>query len=275
MAKKKVKAKSKKPTSKELVPSNTGAFAVSDNVKFDQSLPGASANIDNADIDMSKILLMADMSELVKKQKIATPGEFRDKTTGELIGDEAGFDCFVIGSVKLWQIFGPEKDKKGQLVYNETIDFIGNEDLEYSQRDDRDNEVLHRDVVLRFFVILLDELANGMAFPLAIDFKRTSRQAGKDLSKYFFKMRQKGIPSYGMVFHVSSEEQTSSDGFEYWVKKVNLGRAITQKELTDVQEFSRGVVKAQAENRLNVNDDDEKSETIEVKGKTVSSKSKF
>ena len=268
-AKKKTINKKKAPKTKALT--TVGTFAVSNDVKFDPSILGASEKIDQDDIQIPKILLMADMSDLVKKQKIATPGEFRDKSTGELISDEAGFDCFVISKTKLWQIFGPEKNKKGDLLYTETLPFEGNEDLAFDDKDDRDNVIVHRDKVLRFYVILLTELAEGMAFPYAIDFKRTSRQAGMDLSRFFFKMRQKGIPSYGMVFKIFAQEDTSPDGFEYHKKMVSMGRGITKDELLDVQTFAKTVTEAQVAQRITVDDDGETSNLKEVKGKVTKS----
>jgi len=162
------------------------------------------------------------------------------------------------------------RKKKKKLEYKETIPFEGNEDLSF---DDEDTGI-HRDKVLRFYVVLLKELKEGMVFPYTVDFKRTSRQGGMDLSRYFFKMRQKGIPSYGKVFNIGSKQTTNNEGFEYFVKTVSLGRSITKEELKEVQDWAKTVKVAQAQQRIVVDDSDEKGET-EVKGKTVNKKSKF
>jgi len=129
---------------------------------------------------------------------------------------------------KVWRCF---EVKKGKKEYTETIDYIGNEGLAIDE--EIGGVTIHRDKVLGFYVLLVDEIKQGMAFPYIVDFTRSSARSGKQLQTYFAKLRSVGLPSFAKVFTLSSKFITGEH--DYFVKEVSAGRNIETSEAQAVK----------------------------------------
>ncbi len=184
---------------------------------------GAGDNVDNEDIIVPKIQLCQQLSEAVK-EKLADAGEFINSVEKSVLAPNGGgLDMIVMSNYKVWRCF---KVKKGKKEYVETIDYVGNEDLAIDQ--EVGGVSIHRDKVLGFYVLLVDEIKSGMAFPYIVDFTRSSARSGKQLQTYFAKLRSVGLPSFAKVFTLSSK--FISGEHDYFVKEISAGRNITTEE---------------------------------------------
>ena len=194
---------------------------------------GAGDNVDNDDIIVPKIQLTQQLSEAVK-EKLADAGQFINSVEKTVLGEP--LDMIVMQNYKVWRCF---EIKKGKKEYIETIDYVGNENLAIDEVVD--GQEIHRDKVLGFYVLLVDEIKTGMAFPYIVDFTRSSARAGKQLQTYFAKMRSVGIPSFGKVFSLTSKY--IQDEHDYYVKEVSAGRNIEKDELEAVKLWLDNIAK--------------------------------
>lgn len=229
--------KVKNETEKALAVSNP--FAVSSELakEFASMGMGAGDNVDNDDIIVPKIQLTQQLSQAVK-DKLAEAGQFINSVEKNVLAEEGqGLDIIVMQSYKVWRVFQIGKGNKKE--YLETIDYAGNEHLAIDETVD--GTTIHRDKVLGFYVLLVDEIKEGMAFPYIIDFARSSARAGKQLQTYFAKMRSVGIPSFGKVFTLSSK--FIQDEHDYYVKEISAGRNIETEELASVKLWLDNIAK--------------------------------
>jgi hypothetical protein len=190
---------------------------------------GAGENIDTNDILIPKLQLTQALSKAVANPDInIQQGVYMNSVNNEDLGKSN--DVIVMDSYKNWQVF--KVSDKGQDEYLETIPFDGNEQLEYDYENEK-GEACKRIQVLGFYVLLLDEIKAGMAFPYAVDFKKGSKKAGRELSTYFAKLRSNNLPSFAKVFSIGSE--LVQDEYTYHRKTVSMGRDITGEELGAVK----------------------------------------
>ena len=278
MAKKKATKKKtvKKATaSKAIATKKDTAVAVVDSMvpeelqgMFDQNLMGA--KVDKDDIIISKAWLLQQMSDAVTDDKHeAVAGEYRNSRTLELIaGKGESFEGIIIDNYKSWQCY--EEDEKGEMQYTETLNYYEHSDLKFDSTNPVNNRAIHRDLVLGFFMLSMKEIEAGNAFPMILDFKRTSRGAGKDLSTSIAQLASKGVPSYGKVYSFGSEQKTKTNDkgkeFRYYVKTVDEGRWISKDELAVIVEWAKELAKKQQAGKVHVDDTDVKADNVSEEG---------
>lgn len=235
--------------------------------QFNTSLGlGAGENIDNEDIILPKLQLVQALSQAVT-DKQASAGEYFNTVDKVAIGEST--DIIVMSSVKLWQVFkevAAGKGGKKKMEYVETIDFLGNEELAIDQ-EMPDGSVIHRDKLLRFYVLLTSDLKDGMAFPHVVDFKRSSYKAGRELQTKFARLRSVGLPSYAKIFTLGT--QLIQDEHDYYVKTVSVGRNISAEELLQVENW---IVELQKNKQKYKADESEEKEASDIVNAEVSSK---
>jgi hypothetical protein len=232
---------------------------------------GAGDNVSNEDIIIPKIMLAQQLSEAVK-EGLAKAGEFVNSVENTLLAEKGGsLEFIVLNSYKVLRVFKMVKNKK---EYVETLDYIGNEHLPIDETID--GVEYHRDRVIAFYVLLVDEIKSGMPFPYIIDFTRSSARAGKQLQTYFAKMRSVGIPSFGKVFTLSAKY--IQEEHDYYVKEVSAGRSITSEELVSIKLWLKNI----EENKHKMKEDDSDLKTEQdinasytVKPEATSGKPKF
>lgn len=252
---------------------------------FDQSLGmGASENIDAEDIVIPKVHLAQALTPEVSAGTVKA-GQYMNSVEKTLVGDS--LDMFVIGKVKLWQFYYEIKQgKKVQKEYLGTIEhtpfnknlaenvYIPEELQKKAEEKGVTEEMLIKpDKVLRFSVLLLEEVLGGFAFPYFVDFKRTSYPAGKQLESIFAKMRSVKLPSYAKVFNLSSE--FVSNDYDYYVKKVSMGRNITPEELPQVENWLRELSENKGKYTADESDVEEQNNTLEATASEITSNQKF
>jgi hypothetical protein len=219
--------------------------------QFDSALGmGAGENIDNDDIVIPKIhLAQALTPEVAVAGNEISVGTYMQSVEKTSMGES--MDMFVIGKVKLWQFYYEVKQGKktikeylGTIEHNpdnkdlKDLVYIPQELKEKAEEKNVTAEMLLKpDRILRFSVLLVEEVMQGLAFPYFVDFKRSSYPAGTQLESTFAKMRSVKLPSYAKVFSLKSE--FVSNDFDYYVKKVSLGRNIEKEELVAVEHWVR------------------------------------
>lgn len=227
----------KKEEKNEMVVSNP--YEVSNEMakEFEGMGLGAGDNVDNEDIIIPKIQLAQQLSQAVK-DKLCDAGDFINSVEKNVLAPAGeGIDIIVMQNYKVWREFEIVKGNKKE--YLQTIDYMGNEHLPIDETVE--GKTIHRDKVLGFYVLLVDEIKQGLAFPYIVDFTRSSARSGKQLQTYFAKMRSVGIPSFGKVFTLTSK--FIQDEHDYYVKEVSAGRNIEKDELSAVKLWLDNIAK--------------------------------
>jgi len=248
--------------SKDLTVKKTSEVSTEVLAEFDGLGFGAGDTVDSDDIIIPKLQLTQPLSDAVA-EKLATAGEYFDSVEKKALGEE--LEIIVLKGYKTWQEFTEVKDAKGKtkMEYQRTIDYVGNESLPF---DEPENGI-HRDMVIGYYVLLLDDILNGIAFPYAVDFKRTSRQAGKQLATYCAKLRKVKRPSFSKVFKLGVKYV--QDEHNYYVKTVSMGRDLTAEEAPAVVDWVKELVNNAQKYQADDSDVKEESKPIEVEAEAV------
>lgn len=266
-----VKKKAKKTTkkkatkSKEVATKTDAAIANAADSFLPEELVGVvdtslmGAQIDKDDIVISKAWLLQGTSTCVSDDNHeAVAGEYRNSRTLELIAEKGGsFEAIVIDNYKTWQCF---EEVEGKMEYVETLNYFDHPNLKFDAVNLDNGRKIHRDLVLGYYILGMDEVMQGNAFPLILDFKRTSRGAGKDLATSIAQLASKSIPSYCKVYSFGTEQRQKEQGkgkvINYYVKTVSEGRWITKEELGVITTWAKELQKKKAEGRVHVDDTD-------------------
>ena len=206
-----------------------GEYAVSSDLAGDLAGMGLGAGeeIDTKDILIPKLMLTQGLTKAVAKGKVPV-GIYCNSV--DLVDFGSEFEALVIQSYKVWQEYKVVPNGKDE--YMQTLDFYSNENLPYQFKNDK-GEDCKRKEVLGFYILLLDEIANGIAFPYIVDFKGGSKSAGRELASHFAKLRSNGLPSFAKVFSFGTELVEAEH--TYYKKTVGMGRNITREELASVK----------------------------------------
>jgi len=217
---------------------------------FDASLGSAGDTLDAVDLRIPKLTLIQAMTKAAFNTEKAPVGNFINNVEKNDMG--TSIDLFIMNDTKLWEVkFLPKgKDK---VEYLGTIDYNPqNEDLrknpripaELAERAEKLGVTLEMilkgqiNMINRFYVLKVEEVMEGVAFPYMVDFKRSGYQAGIQLKNSFFKMRKvQKLPSYAKVFTLSSEFVQADD--DYYIPTVTAGRMIEKEEIEAVENWVR------------------------------------
>lgn len=241
---------SKKESKEVAVVSNDYEVSNELAAEFDGMGLGAGEEIDTMDIIIPKLMLTQGLTKAVARGK-ATVGRYINSMNLSDLGDNV--EAIVLQSYKVWQEFKVVPNGKDE--YLATVDYYGNESLPY-QYDDEEGNACTRKQVLGFYVLLLNEIKEGVAFPYIIDFKGASKGAGRELSTHFAKLRSVNLPSFAKVFTFGTE--LVEDEYTYYVKTVDMGRNITKPELEAVKGWLAEL--KNNKDRMKVDDSEERDE---------------
>jgi len=236
---------------------------------FDSSLGSAGDTLDAEDLRIPKLTLVQAMTKGSFNTEGAAVGNYINSIEKNDMGNE--LEMFVMTDTKLWQFdYEVKKGKDVKKEYLTITDFEGYGDLRKNWKADAlPPEVLKKmeakeisfdnmlppDLIYRFYVLLVDEVKAGLAFPYILDFKRSSAPEGNKLKNIFYKMKTLAkVPSYAKVFTLSSE--FVQDEYDYYIKKCSSGRNIDKEELAAVEHW----VKELSQNRNAYQDDESDNE---------------
>ena len=228
---------------------------------------GSSSNLGSDDFKLSSILLMQGTSAMVKDMEHeAKIGEFRDNRTGELLGSIKEPKLFVPFHVeKRWDI---EFLKDGKWKWFDSELFS----IENSRRPISKNKTAKRIVEstesgdfsyfisYRAFVLLVDDLERDVVKPYVVDFKNSSREAGRILGQTMMqdnKLEKLSPAAY--MFKLGAEEISNDESSWLAYTAVRADRTSAEHE---VQAFKmHSLVK-----NMDASEAEENSEQPEPKG---------
>jgi len=213
-----------------------------------------SENIDSEDIIVPRIMLMQAMSELVSDGH-ASLGQYIDSLNKDRVIAEKDktFDVIVFGS-----------DKK--IMVNKNNEFEGFEDYtpDYVYEEvDAGGNVVNRNLLTQFYVLLVSDIEAGEAFPYVLSFTKTSTKEGKKLATLIKKLSMFKKPSAAKVFTIGSKQESNDKG-KWFVPTVAMGRDSTSEEMSQAYDFYKALMQT---NNFKVDDSDikkEETETTEV-----------
>lgn len=229
----KIEAPAKEETTKALaaVPQGGGLVAASA-----AEAAWGSEGIGGGDLLIPKLTIMQGLSKLVTAGE-AMVGEIRDSLSGDHKGGKKGKEVtpvpmIAFQSFKTWVVF---EKRNGKDEYVKTIPITAeNEGLAI-------NEVVggvevRRDKCLNFYVLLPSEIAEGMAFPYLVSFRRTSSQAGRKLATFSAKLRAFKRPMASKVFDLGVETLENDKG-TFFGYTIAMGRDATPQELAEARKW--------------------------------------
>lgn len=247
------------------------------NLNFDNSLQSAGDTLEKVDLRIPKMVLVQQMTKRSFNTNNVPVGNYVDSIDKNDLGDS--IDIFVMNDTKLWELKYKVGDKE---------EYLGSIDYSPANANLRDNPRIPEELtkkaneknvtvdmlsqinmINRFFVLKLEDVLNGTAFPYAVDFKRASYNAGVQLKNTFYRMKRlKNLPSYAYVYTLGST--FVQDEHEYYIKSVSPGRMINESEVEAVESWVREVT----QNKSNYTTDEAEEEANDNNTKLLESDSK-
>ena len=253
---------------------------------FDQSLVSSGDTMDSEDIRLPKLTLIQAMTKSTFNTEKAAAGNFVNSIEKNDLG--SSLDVFIMSDVKLWQFdYETKKGKEVKKEYLTITDFAPYSEVRKNwgkgnylpaeviakaeAKGINEDQLLMPDLIYRFYVLLVDEVKEGVAFPYIVDFKRSSATEGNKLKNIFFKMRKMmKLPSYAKVFNLSSE--FVQDEYDYYIKKCTGGRNITKEELVAVETWAKELQSNSTKYSVDESEEEESFNNEEVVEAEVSAK---
>lgn len=216
--------------------------------------PQAQEQILKSDIVLPKVLLMQALSDFVKEEKVKSGDIVRSQTGEVLAARGSALEFIPLTYVNLWMLSEDEKgkgDKKDFKFRGYEPRTAKNEDAEWEYIES--GTKWKRTKVMNLYALLasdIEKFEKAMAafkesgempdvdaalLPVTIQLRNTSFKAAKDVSTLFLKANelskqmQMEVPAYGRTMKISSVEETSKDGDDYYVMSVT-GGSVTKKE---------------------------------------------
>jgi len=180
------------------------------------------------DLVIPKVLLMQGMSKLVTNGD-AVMGELRESLENKLVGGvDSPMNFIPFNYERFWAI-SKFDGTQYKYIHSEPVS-ASNERAQQIQWENADGKY-RRDFVYRFYVIRPEEVAEDVALPYAIDFKRTSNRAGKKLvTQCWVKSKMAGLNPASKVMQLVVLRDTK-DGNTYVKYDVAVGRDSTASEI--------------------------------------------
>lgn len=204
-------------------------------VKQEENLPamtlsdwGNEEAINLTHFSVPKVLIMQPMSDQVTAGD-AKFGELRVSDSGRLVG---GLDKpmeFVPFKVEdQWIIFKPQN---GKMEFDRIEKVTPENEARPWDDTDADGVAIRRDRSLVFYILLMEDLASGIALPHVISFKRTSMKAGKQLyTQMYITNRSANLPPAAYVMRLGVKKESNDKG-TFGVAVINPLRRSSGEEL--------------------------------------------
>lgn len=203
---------------------------------------GAADNIGADEVSLSKILLMQPLSELVSDDK-AVAGEFRDSSSGALLGDgKKPMEIQIIHRYLTWTIFENGK-------YSKTIP-VTDENRNWSYFGD---DGTTRSKTFNFYCV---SPSDSTRVPRVMSLKNMAASCARSIQTYFMELGAQDKPSASVVLSFTSEKQKNDKG-TYHVPTFSIARDATADELANAYEKYQFVRKLEQANKIVVADEDE------------------
>ena len=196
--------------------------------------------VDKRDFLIPKLLLMQGVSKLVAEEK-ARAGEIRGSIDQNKIAEKEGsVEIIPFKVFKTWVTLA----KKG----NEFISQVEMTPENYNKPREEivdGVEVLNFET-LNYYLLLPEEIKQGMFLPYVVSFRSTSYTAGKTLETHRARLQEFGKPLPFKTFKLGSSQKKNDKG-TYFVYTISESRNSTDAELEAVKHWNsvikQGMVK--------------------------------
>ncbi len=159
------------------------------------------------DIIIPKLLLMHGLSKEVQSGNKIQGDLIRSTTLETLAKKGEKLKVIPFMMTKTWRISdiseSPPKWKRDE-IWNAANDELPWEFEEVDAKDSK-NKKMRRDKAYNFYAMVPGDIAKGGAFPIRLQFLRTSSQAGRAIADYFAKSRMFQKPPASQMWEISSE----------------------------------------------------------------------
>lgn len=192
----------------------------------------AETGIEAGDLEIPKIMLMQNTSELVGDER-AKLGDLVNTMTEEVIG---GFTQTVeIVPLKLFKTLRIY-DMSGAQPKLMRAEPLTSENAKLPWEGMEGDIPIKRVTNMNFFVLLKKEILDGSSFPLVVSFKSTGMQAGKQLATHLFKLvALNRLPYSQSVLLTSSKEKKDTN--TYAVFGIGKGMSLTPEQVMDAKSW--------------------------------------
>jgi hypothetical protein len=196
---------------------------------------GGGQEITSKDIMIPKILPLQFMSEKVKNGE-GKYGEFRDTLSNRLFGDlDTPFVVIPFYLEKKWYEFEVVQNKAGarKREFSRVVNITAeNDDLPYVDS----NGTIERDRCMDFYVLIPSEVAEGIAMPYVLSFRRTSLKAGKQLATQFLANARAGKVPAAVAMQITGKSVQNDLG-EFVVAQASPARMSTNEEIIEAKKW--------------------------------------
>lgn len=214
-------------------------------IPSDSNLPAtadeqwAQQGTSNDDLLIPRVLLMQDISDLVKKEK-AKAGFLVHGITGEVLAERGDLlEIIPVTTFREWQVMGQDEKKPERWNFLRR-EVMTKENENLPTEDQERGQAIKRVKALNFFVLLASKIDE---MPFLVSFKKTSLYAGKKLSTHFQMSAMRKQAPAGHVFRLTSVPR-SWDSYSFYALEVETGRTATEHEL-DVARMWYGILSKQ------------------------------
>lgn len=193
----------------------------------------------STDIIIPKLLLMHGLSKLVAAGK-KNQGDLiksDDETTLAKRGES--IQIVPLSFSKSWRISevvpGQQNKWKGEIPRNASNDNLPWDDVV-------DGKAIKRDKAYNFYAMICKDMDEGIAFPIRLQFLRTSSKAGQILADHFAKSKMFGKDEKRQTFSISVDSETKENK-TYLKFTLTPGAATTPAHLEQCNEWSQMLAK--------------------------------
>jgi hypothetical protein len=193
----------------------------------------------STDIIIPKLLLMHGLSKLVAAGKKNQGDLIKSDDESTLAKRGETIQIVPLSFSKSWRISevvpGQQNKWKGEIPRN-----ASNDDLPWD--DVVDGKAIKRDRAYNFYAMLCKDMDAGTAFPIRLQFLRTSSKAGQILADHFAKSKMFNKDSKGQTFTITAESETKEN--KTFLKfSLSPGAATSPKHLEQCTEWAQMLAK--------------------------------
>jgi hypothetical protein len=228
---------------------------------------GFQAGVTSKSLTIPKALTMQGLSKLVNEGS-AMVGEIRDSLEGKLLGglvkvegkkdrESRPFEFIPIGMFETWVIFERLPTGKGSETKDEYVETIpmDRSNAHWKIEETVGGVTVRRDKAINFYVLGVEDIKTGNAFPYVLSFRRTSFKGGMNMVTFITKLsraKPAKLP-YNKVFSLVISSQSNDSG-DFFVSNTEMGRDTSGDELEVVKEWQE-IMKAST---ITIDEGDEK-----------------
>lgn len=222
--------------------------------------------LDGQDMIIPKLHLMQGLSKKVASGE-ASVGQIRESLENKLMGGRVdpkknpeAVEIIVFSTFKTW-ILTEKKAGAQKFEYAGTEAFTA-ENADRPRQGQRKNKEgvmvdFEDNLSLNYYVLTTKDIADGIAFPYVVSFRRTSMQAGKTLATMLQMMKRANKPSAANIFELNIEAMSNEKG-DFFGFSIAKGRESTPQEVAIAKEWYDIVQKNK--DKIKVDDSDLREE---------------